>query len=194
MTEEGKAPAAEQGEPKEEVKQEGLFPAEDTGKLKAENADLRKRLSALETSQKRSQEEQLAKQGEWQKVAETRGGELEQLKASHTKLLKKTALQAAAVSEGLRSMDFLKLVDLDALAIDGDSVTGAAEAISGLKETHPLLFGEQKEGVKTPSVQPGGPKPLADPTRRYSSQDIKGMTDDEFVAWKKAKNPNSNFI
>lgn len=170
--------------------QQKLFDASDADKFKAENAELRAQLSKLQKAQQEADEKRLSEQGKWQELAEKRHQESLELKGQLTNMRKQSALQEAAQEMGLRSMRYLKLIDRDALEVGDDgSVNGAREALAKLKEEDASLFGDavKQNSVRTPSaITPGGQRSI-DPSKVYTAEQIQSMSDEEFVAYRKAK-------
>lgn len=183
-------PEAKPGEPE----QAALF---DTGPdFKAQLAELKKQNEKLSRQLKVQEEAKLEEAGKFKELADKRAQELEATQTRLQATLKRQALQAEAIKAGLTSFDYLKMVDMEALEIEGDDVRGADAAIAALKQSHPVLF-EKSASVPTPSVTPGSASGKApDPTRAYDSGELRAMNDDQFKALIDAKygNPFKNPI
>lgn len=188
-------PAPEAPKPQEqppapkEPEQAKLFEADDT---KAQLAELKKQNEKLARQLKAQEDAKLEEAGKYKELADKRAQELQETQQRLQSMAKRTALQAEAVKAGLQSMDFLKLVDLDSLQLEGDQVVGADAAISGLRESHPMLF-EKRNAVPTPNVTPGnaGVK-IPDPTRSYTSSELRGLSDEQMQAYFDQKYGNAN--
>lgn len=186
------APEAPQAPAAPEAPEQPPFPAVEVDDLRAQNKALAKKLADYEKAAEAKKEADLAEAGKYQELADKRSQELLEAQAKYTSLLRANALQAAGIKAGLADLAYLRMIDADALEInDEGNVVGADEALATLKENHPALF--QVDGPGKPNAVPtprsagvGGTK-APDPTRAYSSEEIKNMTDEQFLAWQKAK-------
>jgi len=159
--------------------------------IRQELADLKRTNEKLAKQLRAQEDTKLAEAGEFKALAEKRSAELQDANARLDLMAKRQALHNEAAKAGLQSMEFLKMVDMSALTLEGDVVTGADAAIAALRTSHPVLF-EKTSDVPTPSITPGNNGRTIDPTRAYTSAELESMTDAEFASYREAKYGSTN--
>ena len=158
------------------------FPADYVKGLRKESAgyrtqvrDLEAKLAQFEKAQSQAEEERLAKQNEWQQLAEKRQTEIEALKTAHAeqaKQIQQQRIKAAFISEAAGKVVDIEaayqLANLSSVEVDeSGSINGVTEVVTALLEAKPYLVANGK--IPAPSLdggagggqRPGG-KPLSD--------------------------------
>lgn len=141
-------------------------------KLKEKNNTLLTEKQKLESDLKRTQEERMKKDQEWQKLAELKQQEADEYKQkldgmNHAIVMDKkfSALKTAALQSGIRkeALDDLEMLSLDDIVIETTStgrhnVLGVDQYLSKLKMTKPHWFASKGASVNanTPEVSAGG--------------------------------------
>lgn len=152
----------------------------DNSRLNAEAAKRRKQLREFEEEQNRKADQKLEDEKKWKDLSDKRGQELDELKTKLETSAKNTALQSAALKEGLQDMDVLKLVSQENVIYDDvtGNVHGADEAIRDFKKLKPHFFGKAK--IKNP----GPDNPRSDFGDRTLSQDeLAKLSPEEITAY-----------
>lgn len=150
---------------------------------KSEAAQLRKELEAFKAQQKKAEDERLAKQGEYQTLAEQRAQALAQREQELRNERVQNALIAAASRAGaVDPEDLVALSKLDGVDVsDRAALRQAAEAaVAELQKSKPYLFGKPgKNGTpfETPQGIPGGTKPVD--LSKVSAGDVAKLTPEQ---------------
>lgn len=149
--------------------------APQVAELQAELIEARKALAKFQADARTAEEKAAESRGEFEKLAQSRAAERDAALSQVTEMRKQHALQAEAIRAGLTDFDYLALVNMDLVQVDGTQVTGADKALEDLKSRKPLIFGQGKtHNTPTPSVNPGAggtPPGGQDPTREYSAEE-----------------------
>lgn len=135
-----------------------------TEQKRSANAEAKKHremVEKIEADRKTQQEEQLKKQGEYQKLYEDAQQSLSKKDEQIKKSLITGELNRLAGMHGLAKAEYLKLLDVQTLDVDMDtlSVKGADELFKKFKEENPNLFtgqsvaGTDKSQPKTNEVK-----------------------------------------
>lgn len=177
---EGASPSVEELKKQMEAMQERLKLAE------TEAITRKKKLREVEEASKKAEEQKLQEQNKWKELAESRERDLQSMQESLRNQAIQTALSSEASKAGLRDMALLKLVDRSAVLVDpeNNSVHGVAEAVAGLKKTHPYLF----ENAKVPQTVKGNEGPKFSEKGEISQEDLAKMPHDKIVEYYKRKN------
>ncbi len=114
---------------------------------------LETRIAEIEKSQTDAQQKELAKQGEFQKLAEAEkvraeklAAEYEALKVATVSEKKRSAMMVAAIKAGaIDAGDVVKLADFETVTVgDNGEPQGADTIIDTLKKAKPHMFGQAK--------------------------------------------------
>lgn len=112
---------------------------------RAKKRELEAKLATIEAERKQAAEKQLQEQGQWQSLAEQRAKEAndakalaESYKAQQEAILKRAEIRAKL--HDIAKPEYLKLVPIDSLKVDGESVTDPEDALSQFRKEHPELF------------------------------------------------------
>lgn len=101
-----------------------------------------KQAEKLKETIKTQEQKKLEENQEWQKLAETRAQELEQVQTKYQSEKISNALRIEAGKQGAVDVDtVLALVNKDSIEITDTGITGVAEAVKSLLETKPFLAG-----------------------------------------------------
>jgi hypothetical protein len=120
---------------------------------------LRLKLEAEDKAKKDAEDKALAEQGKYKELADKHKKDADDAKATLTRRLIDFELRLIAVQAGaIDAADVLKLCDREGVKVgeDGETVTGAREAVDALKKSKPFLFhGEGGDKIDPP----GSPNP-----------------------------------
>ncbi len=108
---------------------------------KKEAADLKTKLAGYEKKERDAADADALKKGEYEKLAKQKDEVATQAQARADRAVRKAALIEEGTKLGLSSPDFLRMLDVESVKVDGETVTGAAEAMKALKVAHPECFG-----------------------------------------------------
>lgn len=129
------------------------FSREYVHELREEAKTYRQKMQAFEAelqqfrdAQKQQSEKQLAEQGEWKTLAEQREQELRAIQVQNERTRKEAAVIAAAAKADFTDpMDAVKMLNLDNLKFENDTVAGLPEALAELTKAKPYLLKQQPQ-------------------------------------------------
>lgn len=107
----------------------------------------REKLEKLENEKKAKDEEALVKKGEYEKLYNKSKEELTAKDAKIKDMLIQKEIGMKAVELGIKKASYLKLLDVEALEVDLESLTvkGVENALNKFKDENPDFFGEPKK-------------------------------------------------
>lgn len=121
-----------------------------------------KELEKIKLELEKQEAERLKEKEDWKTLAEKREMEINELKNSVQNQTKRQAIISQAVSLGVRKEaidDVIRLVDLNNLTIENDSVINADQVVKELVMNKPYLLAEsEKRTIGTPNVSDNGAK------------------------------------
>ena len=112
-------------------------------------------LEGLKQSQEAAATKQAQEQGKFKELYESTASELTKMRESIKANTLKSKLEIEGVKEGIKSPEYLKLLDVSGLEIDeSGEISGLKEKFTAFKKTHPDLFASKGAPTEPTSNRP----------------------------------------
>jgi len=150
----------------------------------------REKLEKLEADKKAKEEESLKKKGEFESLYNKSKEELTAKDQKIKDLLIQKSIEVQAVQLGIKKASYLKLLDVDELEVDLETLTvkNVESTLKKFKEENPDFFGEAKKvDVNNDKPNNRGEIPDDDELKKLEARAKATKLPRDIAAWNKAK-------